>query len=216
MDALRLSARRRRRRRSSRVARSRRVALCRLLLAEARRAAARRADEPSRCGVRGVARALPARRIQGTVVAITHDRYFLDNAAGWILELDRGSGHPVGGQLQLELARPEAGAPGQQEEKQASRRARSTLARELEWVRLSPRARQVEEQGAHQPRTSRSLATRRRSASRSKTVEIYDPARSRASATVVIQVEGLKKGYGEQPADRRSLVLAPARRASSA
>jgi sulfate-transporting ATPase len=70
----------------------RRVALCRLLL-QARHAAARRAHQPPRRRVRRLAGALPA-RLPGTVVAVTHDRYFLDNVAGWILELDRGHGIP--------------------------------------------------------------------------------------------------------------------------
>ena len=76
----------------------------------------------------------------GTVVAVTHDRYFLDNVAGWILELDRGRGIPYKGNytgwLEQKQARLEV------EEKQASARRR-TLARELEWVRMSPRARQA-------------------------------------------------------------------------
>jgi ATPase subunit of ABC transporter with duplicated ATPase domains len=73
----------------------RRVALCRVLV-RADVAAAGRADEPSRCGERSVARASP-RDVPGTVVAITHDRYFLDNVAKWILELDRGRGVPYEG-----------------------------------------------------------------------------------------------------------------------
>src|SRR5213080_2361326 len=76
----------------------------------------------------------------GTVVAITHDRYFLDNVAGWILELDRGSGIPWEGNYSSWLEQKERRLA--QEEKEASARRRS-LARELEWVRMSPRARQA-------------------------------------------------------------------------
>jgi ATPase subunit of ABC transporter with duplicated ATPase domains len=75
----------------------------------------------------------------GTVVAITHDRYFLDNVAKWILELDRGAGRAVGGQL-LVLARAEAGAPRAGGEAGVARQR--SLQRELEWIRMAPRARQ--------------------------------------------------------------------------
>src|SRR5919197_284297 len=75
---------------------------------------------------------------KGTVVAVTHDRYFLDNVAGWILELDRGRGIPFRGNYSSWLEQKEARLAV--EEKQASARRR-TLQRELEWVRMSPRAR---------------------------------------------------------------------------
>ena len=77
----------------------------------------------------------------GTVVAVTHDRYFLDNVAGWILELDRGRGHSLGGQL-LVLAGTKAGPPGAGGEI-GDRAPQKTLQRELEWVRMAPRARQA-------------------------------------------------------------------------
>ena len=80
-------------------------------------------------------------RLPGTVVAITHDRYFLDNVAGWILELDRDAGYPVGGQL-LVVARAEAAAAGASRRSRRRKRQR-TLQRELEWIRMSPRARQA-------------------------------------------------------------------------
>src|SRR5690606_24746600 len=76
----------------------------------------------------------------GTVVAITHDRYFLDNVAGWILELDRGRGIPWQGNYSSWLEQKNKRL--EVEEKQAGARAR-TLARELEWIKLSPRARQA-------------------------------------------------------------------------
>src|SRR5689334_6613869 len=75
---------------------------------------------------------------KGTVVAVTHDRYFLDNVAGWILELDRGHGIPWRGNYSSWLEQKEKRL--EVEEKQESARRR-TLARELEWVRMSPRAR---------------------------------------------------------------------------
>src|SRR5207247_5144742 len=75
----------------------------------------------------------------GTVVAITHDRYFLDNVAGWILELDRGSGIPWKGNYSSWLDQKQQRLA--QEEKSESKRQK-TLARELEWIRMSPRARQ--------------------------------------------------------------------------
>ncbi len=76
----------------------------------------------------------------GTVIAVTHDRYFLDNVAGWILELDRGEGHPFKGNYTSWLEQKKSRL--ELEEKQESARRR-TLARELEWVRLAPRARQA-------------------------------------------------------------------------
>ena len=79
-------------------------------------------------------------RVPGTVVAVTHDRYFLDNVAEWILELDRGAGHSLEGQLLL-LAGAEAAASGARGEAGAARQ--KTLERELEWVRMAPRARQA-------------------------------------------------------------------------
>ena len=76
----------------------------------------------------------------GTVVAVTHDRYFLDNVAGWILELDRGRGIPWEGNYSSWLEQKQNRLA--QEEKAETRRQR-TLERELEWIRMSPRARQA-------------------------------------------------------------------------
>ena len=84
----------------------------------------------------------------GTVVAVTHDRYFLDNVAGWILELDQGAGIPWEGNYSSWLEQKQQRLA--QEEKQASARQK-TLERELEWVRMSPRRAAGEEQGAHHP-----------------------------------------------------------------
>src|SRR5437867_11017625 len=79
-------------------------------------------------------------RFPGTVVAVTHDRYFLDNAAGWILELDRGYGIPWEGNYSSWLEQKEQRLAVEEKEASARRRA---LARELEWVRMAPRARQA-------------------------------------------------------------------------
>ena len=118
----------------------RRVALCRLLL---QKPDLLLLDEPTNhldAEIGGLAGA-HLHDYPGTVVAVTHDRYFLDNVAGWILELDRGHGIPWEGQLLL-LARAEAAAPGAGGEA-GDRRRQRTLERELEWIRMSPRARQA-------------------------------------------------------------------------
>ena len=117
----------------------RRVALCRLLL---RSPDLLLLDEPTNHldaeSVAWLERFL--HDYPGTVVAVTHDRYFLDNVAGWILELDRGHGIPWQGNYSSWLEQKEQRLA--QEEKQEARRQR-TLARELEWIRMSPRARQA-------------------------------------------------------------------------
>ena len=118
----------------------RRVALCRLLLKSPDLLLL---DEPTNHldaeSVAWLERFL--KDYPGTVVAVTHDRYFLDNVAGWILELDRGRGIPVGRQLLL-LARAEAEAARAWKRRPETQRQR-TLERELEWIRMSPRARQA-------------------------------------------------------------------------
>jgi energy-dependent translational throttle protein EttA len=128
---------------------------------------------------------------KGTVVAVTHDRYFLDNVAGWILELDRGRGIPFQGnysswleQKQERLAR---------EEKQESARRR-TLARELEWVRSSPRARHAKAKarlGAYE----RLLAEEQNV--RLDRVEIHIPPGPRLG-DLVIEADGVRKGFGDR------------------
>src|SRR5204862_1592699 len=117
----------------------RRVALCRLLL---RQPDLLLLDEPTN-HLDAESVAWLERHLQeypGTVVAVTHDRYFLDNVAGWILELDRGFGIPWEGNYSSWLEQKERRLA--QEEKESTARRRS-LARELEWVRMSPRARQA-------------------------------------------------------------------------
>lgn len=118
---------------------ARRVALCRLLLQQPDILLL---DEPTNHldaeSVQWLEQHL--QQYKGTVIAITHDRYFLDNAAGWILELDRGEGIPWKGNYSSWLEQKTTRM--QQEEKQASKRRR-TLERELEWVRMAPKARQA-------------------------------------------------------------------------
>jgi energy-dependent translational throttle protein EttA len=127
----------------------------------------------------------------GTVVAVTHDRYFLDNVAGWILELDRGRGIPFRGNYSSWLEQKQVRLAA--EEKQESARRR-TLARELEWVRLSPRAR-------HAKSKARLAAYERLLAEEQDVkldrVEIHIPAGARLG-DVVVQADGVSKGYDDR------------------
>jgi len=127
----------------------------------------------------------------GTIVAITHDRYFLDNVAGWILELDRGEGIPWQGNYSswLEQKRKRL----ESEEKAESARQR-TLARELEWVRASPRARQAKSK-ARLAAYEQMLAEE--SQKREDTIEISIPPGPRLG-DVVVKAENLCKGYGDR------------------
>ncbi|MEN8159640.1 MAG: energy-dependent translational throttle protein EttA [Myxococcota bacterium] len=168
----------------------RRVALCRLLLSKPDMLLL---DEPTNHldaeSVAWLERFL--HDYPGTVVAVTHDRYFLDNVAGWILELDRGAGIPYKGNytgwLEQKQARLEV------EEKQASARRR-TLGRELEWVRASPRARQAKSKA----RIAAFEALRAEEEARlPETVEINIPPGPRLG-DLVIQAEKLTKGYGDR------------------
>jgi energy-dependent translational throttle protein EttA len=128
---------------------------------------------------------------KGTVVAVTHDRYFLDNVAGWILELDRGKGIPYQGNYSGWLEQKQARLAV--EEKQASARQR-TLQRELEWVRMAPRARHAKSKarlGAYE----RLLAEE--DAVRLDRVEIHIPPGPRLG-DVVIDARGVAKGFGDR------------------
>ena len=127
----------------------------------------------------------------GTVVAITHDRYFLDNVAEWILELDRGQGIPWKGNYSswLEQKRDRLRV----EEKQESARQR-TLDRELEWVRMAPRARHAKGRARVSAYEDLLNADEREQV---KTAEILIPKGARLGTTV-IRAEGVKKGYGDQ------------------
>jgi ATP-binding cassette ChvD family protein len=128
---------------------------------------------------------------KGTVVAVTHDRYFLDNVAGWILELDRGKGIPFEGNYSSWLEQKQARLAV--EEKQESARRR-TLARELEWVRQSPKARHAKAKarlGAYEKLFAEEQNVRL------DRVEIHIPPGPRLG-DVVIDAEGVKKGYGDR------------------
>jgi ATP-binding cassette ChvD family protein len=167
----------------------RRVALCRLLLA---RPDLLLLDEPTNHldaeSVEWLERFL--KDYPGTVVAVTHDRYFLDNVAGWILELDRGAGIPWEGNYSSWLEQKRSRLAG--EEKTESARQKS-LERELEWVRMAPRARQAKSKARLQA-YEKMLAEE--GAQKVENVEIYIPPGPRLG-NVVIEADHLKKGYGD-------------------
>ncbi len=168
----------------------RRVALCRLLLASPDLLLL---DEPTNHldaeSVAWLERFLAEYR--GTVVAVTHDRYFLDNVAGWILELDRGKGIPFRGNYSSWLEQKQERLAV--EEKQESARRRS-LARELEWVRMSPRARRAKSKarlGAYERLLAEDQNVKLGS------VEIHIPAGPRLG-DLVVQADDVSKGFGER------------------
>ncbi len=168
----------------------RRVALCRLLLSEPDMLLL---DEPTNHldaeSVAWLERYLE--QFKGTVVAITHDRYFLDNVAKWILELDRGAGIPWEGNYSSWLEQKQKRMAV--EEKQASARQR-TLQHELEWVRMSPRARQAKSKA----RIARYEEMRAEAERQSEgSVEILIPVPERLGEEVVI-AKDLSKGYGDR------------------
>src|SRR5437016_1597104 len=167
----------------------RRVALCRLLLKSPDLLLL---DEPTNHldaeSVAWLERFL--KEYKGTVVAVTHDRYFLDNVAGWILELDRGKGIPWEGNYSSWLEQKQNRLA--QEEKAESKR-QQTLARELEWVRMSPRARQAK--GKARLNHYEELLNEDQ-AKRIDTAEIYIAPGPRLG-DVVVEARGLKKGYGD-------------------
>ena len=140
-----------------------------------------------------------------TVIAVTHDRYFLDNVAEWILELDRGHGIPWHGNYSSWLEQKEQRLALEEREREALRK---TLAHELEWVRQNPKARQAKSKARLQ--RYEELASQEFQ-ERNETNEIYIPPGERLG-DLVIEVQGLRKGYGErllidnlvvQPAARR-------------
>jgi len=167
----------------------RRVALCRLLLLSPDLLLL---DEPTNHldaeSVAWLERFL--KDYPGTVVAITHDRYFLDNVAGWILELDRGSGIPYEGNYTGWLEQKSNRL--QQEEKTESKRQRS-LQRELDWIRMSPRARQAK--GKARLNAYEDLLAED-TAKKVDTVEIYIPPGPRLG-DIVVEARGLKKAFGD-------------------
>jgi sulfate-transporting ATPase len=168
----------------------RRVALCRLLL---RAPDLLLLDEPTNHldaeSVAWLERFL--KDYPGTVVAVTHDRYFLDNVAGWILELDRGSGIPWEGNYSSWLDQKQKRLA--LEEKTESKRQR-TLARELEWVRMAPRARQAK--GKARLRAYEELLGQD-TAKQIENVEIYIQPGPRLG-DVVVEARDLRKAYGDK------------------
>ncbi len=170
----------------------RRVALCRLLLAHPDLLLL---DEPTNHldaeSVAWLERFL--HEYTGSVIAITHDRYFLDNVAGWILELDQGRGIPYEGNYSGWLE--QKGARLKQEEREESARQR-TLARELEWVRMSPRARQAKGQ-ARLTRYEELVAEAQSVEKRADRLEIEIPF-TRRLGDKVIEAKNLRKGYGDR------------------
>jgi ATP-binding cassette ChvD family protein len=168
----------------------RRVALCRLLL---EKPDILLLDEPTNHldaeSVAWLERFL--HEYPGTVVAVTHDRYFLDNVAGWILELDRGNGYPYEGNYSGWLEQKKKRL--QTEQKQDSARQR-TLARELEWVRLAPRARQAKSK-ARLAAYETLLAEEKDK--QYEPTEIHIPAGERLG-NIVIEAQSLKKAFGER------------------
>ncbi len=168
----------------------RRVALCRLLLSQPDMLLL---DEPTNHldaeSVAWLERHLA--EFPGCVIAVTHDRYFLDNVAGWILELDRGEGIPWKGNYSSWLEQKQQRLAG--EEKSASARQK-TLARELEWIRMAPRARQAKGK-ARIAAYEQLLADEAKA--REDTAEILIPVPERLGEEVVI-ADKLKKGYGDR------------------
>ena len=168
----------------------RRVALCRLLLKEPD---VLLLDEPTNHLDTESIQWLEAhlRQYKGTVIAVTHDRYFLDNVAGWILELDRGEGIPWKGNYSSWLEQKTARLA--MEEKQQSKRAK-TLERELEWVRMAPRARQAKSKarlGAYEKLLNEETKQQE------EKLEIYIPNGPRLG-TKVIEFNDVSKAYGDK------------------
>jgi energy-dependent translational throttle protein EttA len=168
----------------------RRVALCRLLL---KKPDILLLDEPTNHLDAETVAWLEAElnRYPGTVIAVTHDRYFLDNVAGWILELDKGEGIPWKGNYSSWLDQKQNRL--KLEEKKESDRQK-TLNRELEWIKMSPRARQAKSKArinAYEEMLNEETDKRQ------KDLEIYIPAGPRLG-NVVIEAEKVAKGFGER------------------
>jgi energy-dependent translational throttle protein EttA len=168
----------------------RRVALCRLLLSQPDMLLL---DEPTNHldaeSVAWLERYLES--YPGTVIAVTHDRYFLDNVAGWILELDRGHGIPWEGNYSSWLEQKEKRLAVEEKQQEGLRK---TLQRELEWVRSNPKARQAKSKARLQ--RYEELASQEFQ-KRNETNEIYVPPGPRLGE-LVIEASGLKKGFGDR------------------
>jgi sulfate-transporting ATPase len=167
----------------------RRVALCRLLL---QKPDILLLDEPTNhLDAESVAwLEHHLQQYEGTVIAVTHDRYFLDNVAGWILELDRGQGIPWKGNYSSWLE--QKGERLKQEEKTESDRQK-TLARELEWIRMSPKGRHAKSKARI---SSYEQLLSQQGEKRAKELEIYIPPGPRLGK-VVIEAENVTKAFGD-------------------
>jgi sulfate-transporting ATPase len=168
----------------------RRVALCRLLL---KKPDVLLLDEPTNHldaeSVLWLEEHL--RQYEGTVIAVTHDRYFLDNVAGWILELDRGEGIPWKGNYSSWLEQKQNRLA--KEEKQESKRQK-TLQRELEWVRMAPKARQAKSKarlGAYEKLLDEDIKQKE------EKLELFIPSGPRLG-NKVIEMEGVSKAFGDK------------------
>jgi ATP-binding cassette ChvD family protein len=168
----------------------RRVALCRLLL---KQPDILLLDEPTNhLDAETVGwLELHLQKYPGTVIAVTHDRYFLDNVAGWILELDRGQGIPWEGNYSSWLAQKQERL--RREERSESARQK-TLERELEWIRMAPKARHAKSKARIKAYES---LLEQQGEKRADELEIYIPAGPRLG-DVVIEADNVSKGYGER------------------
>ncbi len=168
----------------------RRVALCRLLLQEPD---VLLLDEPTNHLDAESIQWLEAHldQYKGTVICITHDRYFLDNVAGWILELDRGMGIPWKGNYSSWL---EQKAARLEQEEKGSQKRRKTLERELEWVRMAPKARHAKSKARL---NAYDKMLNEDSRQKEERLEIYIPNGPRLGDKVV-EMEGVKKGFGDR------------------
>jgi sulfate-transporting ATPase len=169
----------------------RRVALCRLLI---QRPDVLLLDEPTNhLDAESVAWLEDfLQKYEGTVIAVTHDRYFLDNIAGWILELDRGHGIPWEGNYSSWLEQKQNRLA--QEEKAETKRQK-TLERELEWIRMSPKARQAKSKA--RVSAYEQLLNENQGGRRDEEMEIFIPAGPRLGS-VVIEAENLSKAFGSK------------------
>ncbi len=169
----------------------RRVALCRLLI---QRPDVLLLDEPTNhLDAESVAWLEDfLQKYEGTVIAVTHDRYFLDNIAGWILELDRGHGIPWEGNYSSWLEQKSNRLA--QEEKSETKRQK-TLARELEWIRMSPKARQAKSKA--RVNAYEAMLNENQTGKRDEEMEIFIPAGPRLGG-VVLEATGISKRFGDK------------------
>ncbi len=168
----------------------RRVAMCRLLL---QKPDILLLDEPTNHLDAETVLWLEAelKRYPGTVIAVTHDRYFLDNVAGWILELDRGEGIPWKGNYSSWLEQKQIRL--QQEEKKESQRQK-TLQRELEWIKMSPKGRHAKSKARI---SSYENLLNEEKEERQKDLQLYIPAGARLG-NIVIETNGVSKSFGDK------------------